>query len=120
MLLEKIKDIFNKYPKVIFGFSNINFSEYRHEYKCALFFAVPYTSMMTLETYNEKMFQSGIDDARKIIDKVIDELKEMLQENSVKYYVPPVAQKSEEELIAPFSFKFAAVNAGLGWIGKIN
>ena len=29
-----------------------------------------------------------------------------------------MAQSSEEELIAPFSFKYAAVHAGLGWIGK--
>jgi len=28
------------------------------------------------------------------------------------------AQLSEETLIAPFSFKFAGVNASLGWIGK--
>ena len=42
----------------------------------------------------------------------------MLDEYNVKYYIPPVAQNNEVDLIAPFSFKFAAVNAGLGWIGK--
>ena len=42
----------------------------------------------------------------------------MLDEYNVKYYIPPVAQNNEIDLIAPFSFKFAAVNAGLGWIGK--
>ena len=39
-------------------------------------------------------------------------------EYKVKYYIPPVAQNNEIDLTAPFSFKFAAVNAGLGWIGK--
>lgn len=29
-----------------------------------------------------------------------------------------MAQSSEKTLIAPFSFKFAGVNAGLGWVGK--
>lgn len=32
----------------------------------------------------------------------------------IHYNFPPVAQNNEEELVAPFSFKFAAVNAGLG------
>lgn len=36
----------------------------------------------------------------------------------MKYYIPPAAQNNEVDLIAPFSFKFAAVNVGLGWIGK--
>lgn len=42
----------------------------------------------------------------------------MLDEYKIKYYIPPVAQNNEADLTAPFSFKFAAVNAGLGWIGK--
>lgn len=37
----------------------------------------------------------------------------MLDEYNVKYYIPPVAQNNEIDLIAPFSFKFAAVKAGL-------
>ena len=29
-----------------------------------------------------------------------------------------MAQNNDEEFVAPFSYKYAAVNAGLGWIGK--
>ena len=43
---------------------------------------------------------------------------QVLDEYQVKYDIPPVAQSNEADLEAPFSFKFAAVNAGLGWIGK--
>lgn len=46
------------------------------------------------------------------------QIEEILNEYHVRYYIPPVAQRSEDGLAAPFSFKFAAVNAGLGWIGK--
>lgn len=35
-----------------------------------------------------------------------------------KRQLPPVAQQNEEDLLAVFSFKYAAVNAGLGWIVK--
>lgn len=118
LVSEEIHDIFNEYPQVLYGFSNIDFSKYSEEYKCALVFAVPYSEMMTLKTNNEEKFQAGIDAARGKIDEIISKLENMFCKNKIKYCVPPVAQSSENELIAPFSFKYAAVNAGLGWIGK--
>lgn len=118
MILKEIKDIFSQYPKVLFGFSNIDFSEYREVYKCALIFAVPYSHKLSLENYNEKLFNKSIYDAKDVINVIVNKLRNILERNDVKYFVPPVAQKDEVELIAPFSFKFAAVNAGLGWIGK--
>ncbi len=38
--------------------------------------------------------------------------------SGVEYYIPTIAQKNETDLEAEFSFKYAAVHAGLGWIGK--
>ena len=66
----------------------------------------------------KKKFEKGIQDAKKVLEKILTQLQKMLDEYNVKYYIPPVAQNNEVDLIAPFSFKFAAINAGLGWIGK--
>ena len=53
------------------------------------------------------------------MEEILEQLQKMLDGYNVKYYVPPVAQNSEVDLTASFSFKFAAVNAGLGWSGKM-
>ena len=118
MVEKNIDDIFSKYPEVIYGFTNIVYSEYVSTYKSALAFAVPYGEQLTIETYSEEKFEKGIQDAKKVLEKILTQLQKMLDECNVKYYIPPVAQNNEVDLIAPFSFKFAAVNAGLGWIGK--
>ena len=49
---------------------------------------------------------------------ILNDIEFALVEEGISYYIPPVAQQNEEELLALFSFKYAAVNAGLGWIGK--
>ena len=118
MVEKNIRNIFLEYPEVIYGFTSIAYSEYASTYKSALVFAVPYGEQLTIETYSEEKFEKGIQDAKKVLEKILTQLQKMLDEYKVKYYVPPVAQNNEVDLIAPFSFKFAAVNAGLGWIGK--
>lgn len=118
MVEKNIRNIFLEYPKVIYGFTKISYSEYASTYKSALVFAVPYGEQLTMETYSEEKFEKGIQDAKKVLEKILTQLQKMLDEYNVKYYIPPVAQSSEVDLIAPFSFKFAAVNAGLGWIAK--
>lgn len=118
MIEKNIRDIFLKYPEVIYGFTNIAYSEYSNTYKSALVFAVPYGEQLTIETYSEEKFEKGIQAAKKILGKILAQLQKMLDEYNVKYYIPPTAQNNEVDLTAPFSFKFAAVNAGLGWIGK--
>ena len=118
MIEKNIHNIFLKYPEVIYGFTNIAYSEYVSTYKSALVFAVPYGEQFTIETYSEEKFEKGIQDAKKVSEKILTQLQKMLDEYNVKYYIPPVAQNNEVYLTAPFSFKFAAVNAGLGWIGK--
>lgn len=114
----KLKTLFNTMPDVIYGFSNVSFSQFNNDYKCALVFFMPHEKILTLDNYKEQLLEDIIGQAKKKIDMLIHELEKVLKENGIKYYVPPVAQSSEETLRAPFSFKFAAVNAGLGWIGK--
>lgn len=118
MVENNIRNVFLEYPEIIYGFTDIAYSAYASTYRSALVFAVPYGEQLTIETYSEVKFEKGIQDAKKIVDKVLAQLKKVLDEREIKYYIPPIAQNNEVDLIAPFSFKFAAVNAGLGWIGK--
>lgn len=118
MIEEKVRQIFLKYSGVIYGFTGISYSLYAGEYKSALVMAVPYGEQLTLENYTEERFDKGIRDAKIVLEEILAQLKEVLDGHKVKYYIPPTVQNDEEELAAPFSFKYAAVNAGLGWIGK--
>lgn len=118
MLEKTIRELFSSYPQVLYGFTETSYSAYADAYRSALVFAVPYGEQLTLETYTEEAFEQGIQDARKIVEELLVKLEKLLVEQEIKYYIPPVAQSSETDLEAPFSFKFAAVNAGLGWIGK--
>ncbi|MDE5819295.1 MAG: epoxyqueuosine reductase [Lachnospiraceae bacterium] len=118
MVEEKIQQLFSRYPASIYGFTSISYSLYASQYQSALVFAVPYGEQLTIENYTEERFERGIKDAKRIIEEILIQIEEILNEHKVKYVIPSVAQSNEEELIAPFSFKYAAVNAGLGWIGK--
>ena len=118
MVEKNIRNIFEEYPEVIYGFTDIEYSEFASTYKSALVFAVPYGEQLTIETYSEEKFEKGIQAAKNEVEKILAQLQKMLDEYEIKYYIPPIVQNNEIDLAAPFSFKFAAVNAGLGWIGK--
>ncbi|WPC43775.1 epoxyqueuosine reductase [Clostridium sp. JS66] len=117
-LCNDIEAIFKKNSNVLFGISNIDFSEYKSDYECALVFAVPHTELLSINDYKEEKFENLICEAHGCINLLLEEITTILNQYKIQYYIPPVAQSSEETLIAPFSFKFASVNAGLGWIGK--
>lgn len=68
MVEEKIRSVFLKYPKVIYGFTDIAYSEYAGVYQSALVFAVPHGELLTLQTYSEESFERGIQDARKTVE----------------------------------------------------
>lgn len=118
MIEGKIRHIFTGYPDALYGFTNISYSPYAAEYKSALVFAVPYGEQLTIKNYTEESFDKGIQDAKRVLEGILVKIEAALFEEKVSYYIPPVAQTSEEELAAPFSFKYAAAHAGLGWIGK--
>ena len=118
MMEEKIRQFFLQYPQVIYGFTSISYSSYADQYKSALVLAVPYGEQLTLQNYTEEKFEKGIQEAKRLVDEIQLQLEKLFHELHVQYEIPSMAQKSEEELVAPFSYKYAAVNAGLGWIGK--
>jgi len=117
-LYNVIGEIFKKNPNILYGISNIDFSEYKSHYKCALVFAIQHGELLSINDYKEEKFEKLICLARDCNNLLLDEITTLLKNYKIQYYIPPVAQSSEETLIAPFSFKFASVNAGLGWIGK--
>lgn len=118
MVEEKIRLLLAKYPSIIYGFTSISYSAYASQYKSAFVFAVPYGEQLTIDNYTEERFERGIQAAKVIVEEILVQIEAILREQNVSYYIPPAAQNNEEELTAPFSFKYAAVNAGLGWIGK--
>lgn len=118
MIEEKIRQLFLQYPKVIYGFTSISYSSYASEYKSALVLAVPYGEQLTIQSYTEERFEKGIQEAKRLVDEILLKLEGIFLELKISYYIPPMAQSNEEELLVPFSYKYAAVNAGLGWIGK--
>ena len=115
---EELRALFAQHPDILFGFADIAYSPYAEQYASALVFAVPYGEQLTPETYTEERFEGGIQSARARLEGVVTQVEEILRRHGLRYWVPPVAQENETELLAPFSFKFAAVNAGIGWIGK--
>lgn len=115
---KEIIDLLAKYPRILYGFTGISYCEYGSEYRSALILAIPYGRQLTLEDYTEDRFDKGIIEARDVVDELLPKIEIILKANGVKYWIPPVAQENETELRALFSFKTAAVHAGLGWFGK--
>lgn len=120
MLECDISNVFRKYSGIIYGYTDLTYSEYGKEYASALVFAVPYHQRFTIHNYSEMAFEEAIVNAKKIVNDIQRELIEVLNNHKVKYTITPIGQKDEESLLAPLSFKYAAVKAGLGWIGKNN
>ena len=118
MISKKIQQIFTKVPEIKYGYTEISYSSFSEEYQSALVFAVPYEQQLCLEDYTEEAFDNSILNAKYKLEQILKDIEFALIEEGISYYIPPVAQQNEEELKALFSFKYAAVNAGLGWIGK--
>lgn len=113
--LEIVKET---HPDVLFGISKLDHSGYQADYKCALLVVVPHSRRMSIAEYKEEEFEALIHEARERSIKVISEVAGILKKNGIHFYIPAPAQTSEEELAAPISYKYTAVKAGLGWIGK--
>ena len=115
---EELRTVFAAHPDIIFGFADIAYSPFAARFASALVMAVPYGEQLTPETWTEERFEQGIRSAAARLEAVTAQIEAVLRRGGVRCWVPPAAQENETELLAPFSFKFAAVNAGIGWIGK--
>lgn len=118
MVSERIQQLFARIPDVKYGYTDISYSSFSEKYKSALVIAVPYDKQLVLEEYTEEAFDASILSAKTRLEQILKDIEDVLKEECIKYHIPPAAQQNEEDLLAVFSFKYAAVNAGLGWIGK--
>jgi epoxyqueuosine reductase QueG len=59
-----------------------------------------------------------LEDLRKEHARLLNQVKLFLDTNQVKYAIPPATPKDNGEHRAEFSYKWAAIHAGLGFIGK--
>lgn len=118
MVAEKIQQTFAQFPEVRYGFADISYSPFFPEYRSALIFAVPHEDPLSLENYSEEGFDRNLLNARKKSEAISGRIENVFKEHGIHYHVPPMPQQNEEDLLAVFSFKYAAVRAGLGWIGK--
>ena len=119
MMEKSIQQIFAETPEVIYGYTDISYSSFSKEYQSALVFAVPYDKQLNLNQYTEEGFEESIGNARGKLEKILDRIEQTLKENHIKYYIPSVAQKSEEDLLAEFSFKYALCSNTSGMRGGI-
>lgn len=117
-IYSKVISLFENYPEVLYGFSDVSYTDYKNKYKGVLVFAVPHSELLTLETYEEEKFETQICEARVKANTIQKRIECVLIKNNCVYEIPPASQTSEETLIAPLSFKYAAVNSHIGWIGK--
>ena len=90
-LQNRIVGIFEDSPDMIFGFTDISYSDFGKEFKSGLVFAVPYTQQLSLNNYNEKTFHEGILGAKDRLEVKVGEIEKVLKRDGIRYYVPEVA-----------------------------
>ena len=101
----------------LFGFSKIDkrLAE-RKNCRCALVTLLPYPDLDY--NYNPKEYFIMLGELRKKHAEKMSQVKAFLDANSIKYKTPPASAKDDGSHLAEFSYKWAAIHAGLGFIGK--
>lgn len=117
-LSDEIRRLFLRYPDALYGFADIGTSAFAPRFPSAIVFAAPYGRQLTLDDYAEADFEDGIQAAAARLGEIAADLDALLEMRGIDRYAPPVAQEDEIDLLARFSFKYAATRAGLGWYGK--
>lgn len=72
MVEKNIRNIFLKYPEVIYGFTDIAYSEYASTYKSALVFAVPYGNSLQSKHILKKSLKRVFKMQKKYCKKWVD------------------------------------------------
>lgn len=114
----KIQELLGNRSDIIWSIADISYSCFKDYFAKAIIIVQHYKGFITTQEYNEEKYHHIILETKTVLDEKIYSLKLFFDMNGIKNYIPPVAQADEINLIAPFSFKYAAVQAGLGWIGK--
>lgn len=93
-------------------------SEFSARFELALIVAIPHKRILHLGNYREGLLNHQIQMCRDRCTEILAEISSSFGAAGIPHHVPQAAQRNELDLEAEFSFKDAAVNAGLGWIGK--
>lgn len=88
-LYNDILDIFEKNSNILFGITNINFNEYKLNYKCALVFAVPHKELLSINSYKEEKLEKLICEASNRTNLLLEEIT-VLNKFKIQYYILPV------------------------------
>ena len=114
----EMESILDNHQDIIWSIADTSYSNFRDSYTRVIIIAQRYKEYITSENYDEEKYEQMMIEQREKINEYIQYLKDLFDRYGVDHFVPPLAQTDEKSLIAPFSFKYAAVQAGLGWIGK--
>ncbi len=117
-IINSIIDIIGNDNDTIWATGDVSYSKFKNDYPRAIILAQKYNRFITNNDYVEQIYHSLMIEIKRTIDKKINLLKQLFDQYGINNYIPPLSQIDEISLIAPFSFKYAAVQAGLGWIGK--
>jgi len=117
-LNNKIRGIIGNCSEAIWSVADIAYSDYKEVYTKAIVIAQSYNCFIINEAYDEEQYHQIMSVAKITINEKISRLSRLFSQYRIKNYIPAVTQSDESELVAPFSLKYAAVQAGLGWIGK--
>lgn len=114
----KISEIVSCKADAVWSVADIAYSDYKNDFSCAIVIAQRYSYFLTEAEYDEEKYNTLLIETSRNLNKKIGSLKNLLDSYQIKNYVPAAVQNDEINLRVPFSFKEAAVHAGLGWIGK--
>lgn len=103
--------------RTLFGFTTLerDLSEKTH-CKCVLVTLLPFPDLKYM--YNGFEYFEMAEGLRKKHSEKLNKVKLFLQGNQIGYAIPPASPKDDGEYLAEFSYKWAAIHAGLGFIGK--
>jgi epoxyqueuosine reductase len=118
VLRDEIDTIIRQRPDALWSVADTSFSGFHGTWPRAVVIAQPYGIFLMDEAYCEETYHRVLIAAKTVLDEKTGRLQHLLDRQGIRYYLPPPSQTDEIGLFAPFSFKYAAVQAGLGWIGK--
>ncbi len=114
----KISEIVSCKADAVWSVADIAYSDYKNDFSCAIVIAQRYSGFLTEAEYDKGKYNTILLETTRNLNKKIGSLKKLLDSYQIKNYVPAAVPSKGINLRVPFSFEEAAVQAGLGWIGK--
>jgi len=115
MLNTLLKSLF--FDETLYGYAEID-EELKEQTgcKCALVTLLPFPDME--KNYRPDEFFEMSNELSNTHSNKLNEVKRYLEKYNIAYSSPPASPKNDGEYRTDFSYKWAAIHAGLGFIGK--